>query len=81
MRGCAVRKCEKEVETWRDRWSAGSVAFDLERMNELEVFFTDDEADVQGFRTVNVQSPVTPTREPGGRPGTYSATNTPSSTP
>jgi len=37
--------------------SKGSVAFDLERMNELEVFFTDDEADVQGFRTVNVTEP------------------------
>jgi predicted dehydrogenase len=34
--------------------SRGSVAFDLERMNELEVFLADDEADVQGFRTVNV---------------------------
>jgi len=34
--------------------SKGSVAFDLERMNELEVFFTEDDPDVQGFRTVNV---------------------------
>jgi len=40
--------------------SKGSVAFDLERMNELEVFFTDDEADVQGFRTVNVTEPDHP---------------------
>ncbi len=40
--------------------SKGSVAFDLERMNELEVFFVDDDADVQGFRTVNVTEPVHP---------------------
>ena len=40
--------------------SKGSVAFDLERMNELEVFFVDDEADVQGFRTVNVTEPGHP---------------------
>jgi len=40
--------------------SEGSVAFDLERMNELEVFFTGDAADVQGFRTVNVTEPDHP---------------------
>jgi predicted dehydrogenase len=40
--------------------SKGSVAFDLERMNELEVFFTEDAADVQGFRTVNVTEPDHP---------------------
>ena len=40
--------------------SRGSVAFDMERMNELEVFFTDDPEDVQGFRTVNVTEPVHP---------------------
>ncbi len=40
--------------------SKGSVAFDLERMNELEVFFTDDEPDVQGFRTVSVTEPDHP---------------------
>ncbi len=40
--------------------SKGSVAFDLERMNELEVFFADDAADVQGFRTVNVTEPEHP---------------------
>ncbi len=40
--------------------SKGSVAFNLERMNELEVFFVDDDADVQGFRTVNVTEPDHP---------------------
>lgn len=32
--------------------SKGSVIFDFERMNELQVFFNDDEDDVQGFRRV-----------------------------
>ena len=40
--------------------SEGSVAFNLERMNELEVFFVDDASDVQGFRTVNVTEPDHP---------------------
>ena len=40
--------------------SKGSVAFDMERMNELEVFFVDDAADVQDFRTVNVTEPDHP---------------------
>jgi len=34
--------------------SMGSIAFDLERMNELEVFFRDDARGEQGFRTINV---------------------------
>ncbi|OWA37221.1 dehydrogenase [Saccharibacillus sp. O16] len=32
--------------------SLGSVRFDFERMNELEVYFTSDDEDVQGFRRV-----------------------------
>ncbi len=32
--------------------SKGSVIFDFERMNELQVYFTDDDEDVQGFRRV-----------------------------
>ncbi|WP_282939899.1 Gfo/Idh/MocA family oxidoreductase [Paenibacillus sp. RC67] len=32
--------------------SKGSVKFDFERMNELQVYFTEDAADVQGFRRV-----------------------------
>jgi predicted dehydrogenase len=35
----------------------GSIAFDLERMNELEVYFDDDPAEVRGFRTVLVTDP------------------------
>jgi predicted dehydrogenase len=34
--------------------SKGSLSFNLERMNELQVYFTDDDAGMQGFRTINV---------------------------
>jgi len=34
--------------------SKGSIGFNLERMNELEVYFADDPAGLQGFRTINV---------------------------
>ena len=38
--------------------SKGSVKFDFERMNELEVYFTDDADDVQGFRRVIATDPA-----------------------
>lgn len=38
--------------------SRGSVKFDFERMNELQVYFTDDAADVQGFRRVLATDPA-----------------------
>jgi predicted dehydrogenase len=38
--------------------SLGSVAFNLERLNELEVYFRSDPAAVQGFRTVLVTEPA-----------------------
>ncbi|MEW9668118.1 Gfo/Idh/MocA family protein [Ammoniphilus sp. 3BR4] len=34
--------------------SKGTLRWDLENMNMLEVYFTDDEEGVQGFRTINV---------------------------
>ena len=34
--------------------SNGSLSFNLERLNELEVFFADDPDGLQGFRTINV---------------------------
>ncbi|MDQ3779755.1 MAG: Gfo/Idh/MocA family oxidoreductase [Chloroflexota bacterium] len=34
--------------------SNGSIVFNLERLNELQVFFADDPAGLQGFRTINV---------------------------
>lgn len=38
----------------------GSIRFNLERLNELEVYFTSDDADVQGFRTVTVTEGIHP---------------------
>jgi predicted dehydrogenase len=38
--------------------SLGSVKFDFERMNELEVYFTSDAEDVQGFRRVLATDPA-----------------------
>ena len=43
--------------------SKGSVVFDLERMNELEVCFAEDAAEVGGFRTVLVTEPGHPYME------------------
>jgi predicted dehydrogenase len=40
--------------------SLGSIRFNLERMNELEVYFVDDPAGLQGFRTINVTDAVHP---------------------
>ncbi len=40
--------------------SLGSIVWDLERLNELEVFFADDPQGAQGFRTINVTEPVHP---------------------
>ncbi len=34
--------------------ATGSIVFDLERLNELQVYFEDDPAGLQGFRTINV---------------------------
>ena len=34
--------------------SLGSVVFNLERLNELQVYFREDEAGLQGYRTINV---------------------------
>ncbi len=40
--------------------SLGSVVFNLERLNELQVYFRGDEAGLQGFRTINVTEAVHP---------------------
>ncbi|HVL24023.1 MAG TPA: Gfo/Idh/MocA family oxidoreductase [Thermomicrobiales bacterium] len=37
--------------------SKGSITFNLERLNELEVYFTDDDTGLQGFRTISVTEP------------------------
>lgn len=38
--------------------SKGSVIFDFERMNELQVYFNDDKDDVQGFRRIMATDPA-----------------------
>ncbi|WP_337102743.1 Gfo/Idh/MocA family protein [Paenibacillus sp. YIM B09110] len=38
--------------------SKGSIKFDFERMNELQVYFADDAEDVQGFRRVLATDPA-----------------------
>ena len=40
--------------------SLGSIVFNLERLNELEVYFREDESGLQGFRTINVTESVHP---------------------
>ena len=40
--------------------SKGTIVFDLERLNELEVYFVDDAEDVQGFRKVLVTDAAHP---------------------
>ena len=61
--------------------SEGSIAFNLERMNELEVYFATDPPPMRGFRTIMVTEASHPYIRPGGRPGTSSATSTHSRTP
>jgi predicted dehydrogenase len=48
-RFCLGRKNHKR---WEINGSKGSIAFNLERMNELEVYFNDDPPHVRGFRTI-----------------------------
>lgn len=40
--------------------SLGSIVFNLERLNELEIYFREDESGLQGFRTINVTESVHP---------------------
>lgn len=40
--------------------SKGSIRFDLERLNELEVYFTEQDKTTQGFRTIIVTEPEHP---------------------
>lgn len=49
------RRCQNAFEI---NGSKGSIRFDFERMNELEVYFTDDPEDVQGFRKIHVTEAV-----------------------
>lgn len=49
--------------TFEINGSKGSVVFDLERLNELQVYFVDDDAGLQGFRTITVTEPNHPYME------------------
>lgn len=40
--------------------SLGSISFNLERLNELQVYLREDESGLQGFRTINVTEGVHP---------------------
>lgn len=50
----------RNFNSWEINGSKGSIRFNLERMNELEVYFTDDPSGVQGFRTISVTESVHP---------------------
>ncbi|MGQ5394732.1 Gfo/Idh/MocA family protein [Paenibacillus sp. M.A.Huq-84] len=54
-RFAAGHRCTNSFEI---NGSKGSIKFDFERLNELEVYFTDDAADVQGFRRVLATDPA-----------------------
>jgi predicted dehydrogenase len=49
--------------------SEGSIAFDLERMNELEVYYESDPVGQRGFRTILVTDPSHPYMEAWWLPG------------
>jgi predicted dehydrogenase len=49
--------------------SRGSIVFDLERMNELQVYFDDDPPETSGFRTILVTEPEHPYMEGWWPPG------------
>jgi len=44
----------KNANRFEINGSEGSIAFDLERLNELEVYLESDAREVRGFRTINV---------------------------
>lgn len=54
-RYAAGHRCTNSFEI---NGSKGSVKFDFERMNELQVYFQDDADDVQGFRRVLATDPA-----------------------
>ncbi|MFM8594737.1 MAG: Gfo/Idh/MocA family protein, partial [Chloroflexota bacterium] len=44
----------RNFNSWEINGAKGSITFNLERMNELQLYLTDDPAGQQGFRTINV---------------------------
>ena len=59
----------KAREYFEINGSRGSVLFDLERMNELEVYFEEDPPEVSGFRRILVTEPEHPFMEGWWPPG------------
>jgi len=59
----------KAKESFEINGSKGSLVFDLERMNELRVYFEDEEPETPGFRTLLVTEPEHPYMEGWWPPG------------
>ncbi|MDQ3941602.1 MAG: Gfo/Idh/MocA family oxidoreductase [Actinomycetota bacterium] len=59
----------KAYESFEVNGSNGSLIFNLERMNELQVYFADDPAEGLGFRTVLVTEPEHPYMQAWWPPG------------
>ncbi len=59
----------KARELFEINGSKGSVLFDLERMNELKVYFEEDPPEASGFRTILVTEPEHPYMEGWWPPG------------
>lgn len=59
----------KAKESFEINGSEGSLVFDLERMNELQVHFEDDPPEASGFRTILVTEPEHPYMEGWWPPG------------
>ena len=57
IEGTRMAAGRKNYNRFEINGSKGSIAFDLERMNELEVYLSSDPAAIRGFRTVLVTDP------------------------
>ena len=71
----------RNYNTFQVYGSKGSLAFNLERLNELEIYNSEEAAGEQGFKTVSVTEAVHPYVVTGGLRDTSSATSIPSCTP
>jgi predicted dehydrogenase len=58
IEGTRMAPGRKNYNRFEINGSKGSIAFDLERMNELEVYFTSDPGPSQGFRRILVTEPA-----------------------
>ena len=67
----ASRFCpgRKNAFSWEINGERGSIAFDLERLNELQVAVADESGAIDGFRTVLVSEPTHPFWEHWWPPG------------